>query len=91
MTDLTLMWKALATHQPIADKRGYGTEWKQMCAEKTSDAIDAAWSAADAAAWDAADAALAAAADAAAWAVAAAKHMQRAIKYTTEANKEMSE
>jgi len=49
------MWKRLKAHQPRADKRGYGKEWKRMCTERTPQAAeaasDAAWAAGDAAAW----------------------------------------
>ena len=59
------MWAALEAHQPRADKRGYGREWRVMCAKRTPEAARAAaWAAqrcvsadAEDAAWAAADAA----------------------------------
>jgi hypothetical protein len=58
MTDLNAMWTRLAEHQPFADQRGYGAEWREMCAERTPDAADAAaWVAQRCASGDAADAA----------------------------------
>jgi hypothetical protein len=38
MTDLTKMWEALAAHQPVADRRGYGPAWAEMCDKKTEEA-----------------------------------------------------
>ena len=73
MTDLTEMWEALATHQPLADAYGYGPAWARMCAEKTRD--------------DAAANAAAAAANAAAYAAAAAANAAaKAIAYIAKAN-----
>ena len=40
------MWTALEAHQPVADRRGYGTEWARMCSKRTE---KAAYAAADAA------------------------------------------
>lgn len=83
MTDMDDMWKALATHQPLADAYGYGKKWKRMCNEKTSIATHLAASAAGDTAWradtylvatDACVAALTAARDAAmaaSWAIGA--------------------
>ena len=68
------MWTiVLPIIQPIADKKGFGTKWKQMCELKTIAAAAAAAAAADAAAAAAAaaDAAASYAADAAAAADAA--------------------
>ncbi len=64
MSDLDELWSRLAQHQPIADQRGYGLEWKRMCAKRTPRA--AKWVARVLAATDAADAAWAARAAAAA-------------------------
>ena len=90
MTDLTEMWEALATHQPLADAYGYGPTWAHMCAEKTRDAADAADSDADAAnaanAADAAYAAAYAAANAANAADAAAFYAAKAIALIAKAN-----
>ena len=96
MSTLDEMWMRLAEHQPFADQRGYGKQWKQMCEQRTEEAADAARAAADAAA-RAADAARAAAdaADAAAdaaWAAAdaaeeAADWAADAIKNINKANK----
>lgn len=90
MTNLDKMWKELETHQPIADKKGYGAEWARMCELKTKEAAaaarGAAWPVVAAAA--AASAAVAAAdAMAAAEAVAAAAS-KRAIEYIIKANQE---
>jgi hypothetical protein len=45
--------------QPIADKQGFGAQWREMCKKKTPDAAraaaDAVYTAARAAAWTAAD------------------------------------
>jgi len=49
MNKLNEMWKALEKHQPIADRLGYGQEWKQMCVERTEDACRTARDAARAA------------------------------------------
>jgi hypothetical protein len=35
------MWERLEAHQPFADKRGYGTAWRQMCEERTRQTADA--------------------------------------------------
>jgi len=43
MTDLDEMWAALEAHQPIADARGYGLEWREMCEQRTPEAARAAW------------------------------------------------
>jgi len=49
MSDLDTMWDRLTQHQPIADERGYGKEWRRMCEERTpesaTDAGEEAWSA----------------------------------------------
>ena len=70
---LDWLWgTVLPTLQPLADKQGFGTEWRRMTTERTkaaADAAAAAWAAARAAA---ADAAAMAAAWAAAWAADAA-------------------
>jgi hypothetical protein len=77
---LMRMWDRLARHQPFADERGYGVEWRQMCAANRPDnARAAALSALRAAtggsnayeesAW-ASDAAFACAADPCRWSVA---------------------
>jgi len=34
-TDLAKMWAHLAAHQPIADQRGYGKAWIEMCEQRT--------------------------------------------------------
>ena len=31
------MWKCLALLQPVADERGFGAEWSEMCRERTSE------------------------------------------------------
>jgi hypothetical protein len=59
------MWSVVLPHlQPIADKRGFGEEWRLMCQDKTADAAyraaDAVRAVADYAASYAADAARAA-------------------------------
>lgn len=65
MNNLNEMWQELEEHQPVADRLGYGQEWKHMCVERTVDACrtaaraayDARYAAARAArasAWDAA-------------------------------------
>ena len=36
------MWAELAKHQPIADAKGYGTQWQSMCELKTEAAAEAA-------------------------------------------------
>jgi hypothetical protein len=64
VTDLAEMWAHLEAHQSFADERGYGLEWKRMCAKRTPRA--AKWVAEVLAATDAADAAWAARAAAAA-------------------------
>jgi hypothetical protein len=80
---LDWMWgTVLPTLQPLADDRGFGTEWKRMTTERTRAAAEAAARAAAeaaaraearAAAWAwAAEAAWAWAAEAAAWAAAEA-------------------
>ena len=70
------MWGVVLPHlQPIADKRGFGGEWRQMCHDRTEDAARAAACAADAA--DAADYA-ADAARAASYAAGAASYAARA-------------
>lgn len=51
MTDLTQMWEALASHQPVANEKGYGKAWAKMCKKRTVEAANAA----DAAAAEAAD------------------------------------
>ena len=62
MTTIDQMWTRLAQHQPFADERGYGKEWRTMCEERLPEAADeaadeveavsyAAWAAARAAAW----------------------------------------
>ena len=38
---LDQMWEQLAAHQPIADQRGYGGAWKQLCEERTTAVCDA--------------------------------------------------
>lgn len=91
MNDLNKMWEALATHQPIADKKGYGKEWARMCAERTwADAYDAcrASSAVHAAAnfEDICNAAYAA--DYASSSDVAPAAAARAIQYIEKANKE---
>jgi len=42
MSTLDEMWAALEAHQPRADQRGYGAEWRRMCQERTSEAARAA-------------------------------------------------
>jgi len=84
MTDLDEMWAALEAHQPIADARGYGLEWREMCRERTPESATAAGAAAgdtDWAAWAAAWAAARAAAslvDAEMWAKFAIERIARA-------------
>ena len=79
------MWTVVLPQiQPIADKYGFGVEWRHMCEVKTPDAARAAYAAAarsaarsaaaDAAAYAAANAAARAAANAAARAAAAAAY-----------------
>lgn len=47
MTTLDKMWTALESHQPIADRLGYGEAWAIMCKKKTFNAsFDASVSAA---------------------------------------------
>ena len=71
------MWSVVLPQlQPIADKRGFGGEWRLMCQDKTADAARAA---ADAARADA-DAAWAAAARAARAAYAAAAYAADAAR-----------
>lgn len=65
MNNLNAMWQELEKHQPIADRLGYGQEWKHMCVERKIDACRTASDAADAACYAAARAARAA--RAAAW------------------------
>ena len=38
---LDQMWEQLAAHQPLADQRGYGGAWKQLCEERTTAVCDA--------------------------------------------------
>jgi len=45
MTDLKLMWDALAKYQPYADQDGHGDSWRRMCEERT---VKAAWYATEA-------------------------------------------
>ena len=93
---LDWMWgTVLPTLQPLADDRGFGTEWKRMTTERTRAAagrascgVDgaaarAADAAAWAAAWAAAEAAEAAWAAAAAWAWAAAEAAEAASAWET--------
>ena len=73
--DIILEWMwgtVLPSIQPIADKRGFGTEWKRMTTERTKAAANAAAWAATAEAAEAATAAATAAARWAAWAADAA-------------------
>jgi hypothetical protein len=35
-------WERLAQDQVCADKRGFGSEWKRMCEERTQEAFYAA-------------------------------------------------
>ena len=86
MKTIDLMWKRLAQHQPFADERGYGPEWKRMCEERTEETADADADA-DSAwwdAWDAAGAANAARAEAA-WAARAAEAAKRAERWAESA------
>lgn len=87
MTTLNEMWTRLEQHQPLADQRGYGAEWKIMCKQRTPEAAEAARAASDGSwAADAADAASeaawwAAARDAAseaAWVAEAIEHINKA-------------
>jgi hypothetical protein len=96
MTDLSAMWSALASHQFIADKKGYGKEWAKMCKKRTVEAANAADAAAEAAgsraSYAAAYAADAVAYSASAYADAAnaayvALATSSAIKCITKANK----
>ena len=41
---LDQMWEQLAAHQPLADQRGYGGAWKQLCEERTTAVCDAVFS-----------------------------------------------
>ena len=52
------MWERLAQHQSYADQKGYGEAWAKMCAERTPEAVWAAWAAPEAAwaIWTAAEA-----------------------------------
>jgi hypothetical protein len=67
---LSWMWDCLALNQPLADKRGYGKEWAEMCLLRTRESAlvarkaAAAYAYADAAAYAAAAYAAADAADA---------------------------
>jgi len=47
MSTLDEMWARIEAHQPIADKRGYGTEWAKMRRERTPRAAFAAQRAAE--------------------------------------------
>jgi hypothetical protein len=38
---LDQMWEQLAAHQQLADQRGYGTAWRQMCEERSAVVCDA--------------------------------------------------
>ena len=38
---LDQMWEQLAAHQPLADQRGYGGAWRQMCEERSATVCDA--------------------------------------------------
>ena len=38
---LDQMWEQLAAHQPLADQRGYGGAWNQLCEERTTTVCDA--------------------------------------------------
>jgi len=98
MTEMEKMWAEMAKHQPIADRRGYGTQWQCMCGLKTEEAAkaarDAAWSAKAAgwAAWSAkaaAQAVKAAQAAAAGWAAHARWDASEAIRNIKIANMEM--
>jgi hypothetical protein len=65
MSDLNEMWARLEEYQPIADKRGYGNQWKQMCEKRTPEAAEKAEKAAEWCAACASDEAWAARAEAA--------------------------
>jgi hypothetical protein len=97
---LDWMWgTVLPTLQPLADDRGFGTEWKRMTTERTRAAAEAAARAAaraaESVAWEAArkaayaveaaeaEAAAWAAAEAAAWAAEAAKAAAWAAAWQT--------
>lgn len=54
-TDMAIMWARLEAHQPSADRRGYGAEWRKMCEERTAEAARAAALAARAATYGAGD------------------------------------
>ena len=41
---LDQMWEQLQAHQPLADQRGYGGAWKQLCEERTTAVCDAVFS-----------------------------------------------
>jgi hypothetical protein len=40
---LDQMWEQLQAHQPLADQRGYGGAWKQLCEERSATVCDAVW------------------------------------------------
>ena len=42
MTDLNEIWARIEAHQPSADRRGFGLEWRVMCEERTNIAAEAA-------------------------------------------------
>lgn len=89
MTDLTEMWTELERYQPYADRRGFGSMWRQMCEERKE---NVAWLVHAVAMWTenawVEDAAYAAAyalaavteADAAEWAQIAINNIQKAIE-----------
>ena len=87
---LDWMWgTVLPTIQPLADERGFGTEWKRMTTERTESAARAAVRAANAAAdaaWAARAAAYAAAAARAAEERAAARAAAEAARVTARAD-----
>jgi hypothetical protein len=51
------LWDAMVAHQPVADALGYGTEWMDMCEQRTAKTAQATFVAAGRKVLDAVDAA----------------------------------
>ena len=87
---LAWMWETvLPTVQPVADKHGFGDEWRKMCAKKTPSAANAANYAANYAANAATAAKAATAANAASYAADyAANYAANAASYAADAANE---
>ena len=61
MSSIDQMWEKFEAHQPEADRLGYGAAWRRMCEERTEDAAENAWVAANVvseAVWEASAAAV---------------------------------